>query len=123
MEEVLGFYGHVCAGRVMGETGDKDNGEARLETRGYTSSGFPISRTRQKAKEMNGNSIHTEITFEQWKGMDSEQRDYHMFRSLQAVQKDIGDLKSRKKIDSVCSVGMGFLGGFSAMAAKMAFWK
>jgi len=46
-----------------------------------------------------------------------------LFDYTLAMCEDIQALKRRKKLDTVFSGMMGFGGGFTAMLAKMIFWK
>ena len=55
--------------------------------------------------------------------MDTDSKLDVLFDYNVMMCRDIQALKKRKKIDTVVSGGMGFLGGFTAMLAKVLFWK
>lgn len=47
----------------------------------------------------------------------------YMVSTDEAVQKIEGTLRNRKKADAAKTLIGGFIGGFAAMATKMAIWK
>ena len=63
------------------------------------------------------------ISRETFQGMETDSKLDVLFDYTLAMCDDIQALKKRKKIDTVISGGMGFVGGFTAMLAKVVFWK
>jgi len=63
------------------------------------------------------------ISRETFQGMETGSKLDVLFDYTLAMCDDIQALKKRKKIDTVISGGMGFVGGFTAMLAKVVFWK
>jgi len=63
------------------------------------------------------------ISRETYEGMEVESKLDVLFDYSVAMCDDIQALKKRKKIDTVFSGGMGFVGGFTAVLAKAMFWK
>uniref|UniRef100_A0A6H1ZRE6 Uncharacterized protein n=1 Tax=viral metagenome TaxID=1070528 RepID=A0A6H1ZRE6_9ZZZZ len=63
------------------------------------------------------------ISRETFQGMETDSKLGVLFDYSVAICEDIKTLKKRKKIDTVISGGMGFAGGFTAMLAKVVFWK
>ena len=63
------------------------------------------------------------ISKETFSGMETNSKLDVLFDYTLAMCDDIQALKKRRKLDTVFSGGMGFIGGFSAMLAKVVFWK
>lgn len=63
------------------------------------------------------------ISRETFQGMDTDSKLDVLFDYNVMMCQDIQALKKRKKIDTIVSGGMGFLGGFTAVLAKAVFWK
>jgi len=63
------------------------------------------------------------ISKETYKGMEVDSKLDVLFDYNVEIIGDIRALKKRKKIDTVVSGGLGFIGGFTAMLAKMVLWK
>ena len=54
---------------------------------------------------------------------DPKNRDAMLYDMLHGIDDKVCKLQKRKNKDTVISAGMGFVGGFSAILAKFAFWK
>ena len=58
---------------------------------------------------------------------DPKNRDAMLYDFLQSIDTKLcqlqANLQKRKNKDTAISIGAGFLGGFSAIAAKLAIWK
>jgi len=67
--------------------------------------------------------MSSSISRETFQGMETGSKLDVLFDYSLTMCEDIQALKKRKKIDTVISGGMGFVGGFTAMLAKMVFWK
>jgi len=63
------------------------------------------------------------ISKETFMGMETGSKLDVLFDYTLAMCEDIQALKRRKKLDTVFSGMMGFGGGFTAVLAKMVFWK
>ena len=67
--------------------------------------------------------MSSSISRETFQGMETDSKLDVLFDYSLTMCEDIQALKKRKKIDTVISGGMGFVGGFTAMLAKVVFWK
>jgi len=67
--------------------------------------------------------MSNDISKETFTGFDTNSKLDVLFDYNVAMFRDIKSLKQRKKIDTVVSGSLGFLGGFTAVLAKAVFWK
>ena len=63
------------------------------------------------------------ISRETFQGMEWDSKLDVLFDYSVAMCEDIKVLKKRRKLDTMFSGGMGFVGGFTAVLAKVVFWK
>ena len=63
------------------------------------------------------------ISRETFQGMETDSKLDVLFDYSLTMCEDIKVLKKRRKLDTMFSGGMGFVGGFTAVLAKVVFWK
>lgn len=57
------------------------------------------------------------------KAENGKNRDAMLYDMLHGIDKRLCALQKRKSKDTMTSIAAGFLGGFSAIAAKLAIWR